>query len=37
MTEGSEFIRKSLQKWLKSKGADSIFIASGNPWQIQKC
>jgi putative transposase len=34
---GSEFIEKSLQKWLKSKGTDSIFIAPGSPWQNGKC
>jgi hypothetical protein len=30
---GSEFIEKSLQKWLKNKGTDSIFITPGSPWQ----
>lgn len=30
---GSEFIEKSLQKWLKEKGVDSIFIEPGSPWQ----
>ena len=30
---GSEFIEKSLQKWLKDKGIASIFIEPGSPWQ----
>jgi putative transposase len=30
---GSEFIEKSLQKWLKDKGVASIFIEPGSPWQ----
>ena len=30
---GSEFIEKSLQKWLRGKGIDSIFIDPGSPWQ----
>lgn len=34
---GSEFIEKSLQQWLRSKGTDSIFIAPGSPWQNGKC
>jgi putative transposase len=34
---GSEFIEKSLQKWLKEKGIDSIFIDPGSPWQNGKC
>ncbi len=29
----SEFIEKSLQKWLREKGIDSIFIDPGSPWQ----
>lgn len=33
----SEFIEKSLQKWLRSKGTDSIFIAPDSPWQNGKC
>lgn len=34
---GSEFIEKSLQKWLKEKGIASIFIEPGSPWQNGKC
>ena len=34
---GSEFIEKSLQKWLKEQGVDSIFIKPGSPWQNGKC
>jgi putative transposase len=34
---GSEFIEKSLQKWLKEKGVTSIFIEPGSPWQNGKC
>ncbi len=34
---GSEFIEKSLQKWLKGKGIDSIFIRPGSPWENGKC
>lgn len=34
---GSEFIEKSLQKWLREKGVDSIFIEPGSPWQNGKC
>jgi len=34
---GSEFIEKSLQKWLKDKGVASIFIEPGSPWQNGKC
>lgn len=34
---GSEFIEKSLQKWLKEKGVASIFIEPGSPWQNGKC
>ena len=34
---GSEFIEKSLQKWLREKGVDSIFIDPGSPWQNGKC
>jgi len=34
---GSEFIEKSLQKWLKAKGVASIFIEPGSPWQNGKC
>lgn len=34
---GSEFIEKSLQKWLRDKGIDSIFIEPGSPWQNGKC
>lgn len=34
---GSEFIEKSLQKWLKSQGTDSIFISPGSPWENGKC
>lgn len=34
---GSEFIEKALQKWLKSKGTNSIFIAPGSPWENGKC
>jgi len=34
---GSEFIEKSLQKWLRSKGTDSIFITPGSPWENGKC
>jgi putative transposase len=34
---GSEFIEKSLQKWLRSKGTDSIFINPGSPWENGKC
>ena len=30
---GSEFIEKSLQKWLREKGIDSIFIEPSSPWQ----
>jgi putative transposase len=34
---GSEFIEKSLQKWLGEKGVASIFIEPGSPWQNGKC
>ncbi len=34
---GSEFIEKSLRKWLKEQGTDSIFIDPGSPWQNGKC
>ena len=34
---GSEFIEKSLQKWLKEKGVAAIFIDPGSPWQNGKC
>jgi len=34
---GSEFIEKSLQKWLRDKGIDAIFIEPGSPWQNGKC
>jgi len=34
---GSEFIEKSLQKWLEEKGVASIFIEPGSPWQNGKC
>jgi putative transposase len=34
---GSEFIEKSLQKWLRDKGVASIFIEPGSPWQNGKC
>jgi putative transposase len=34
---GSEFIEKSLQKWLKEKGFASIFIEPGSYWQNGKC
>jgi putative transposase len=34
---GSEFIEKSLQKWLRSKGTESIFITPGSPWENGKC
>ena len=34
---GSEFIEKSLRKWLKEQGVDSIFIDPGSPWQNGKC
>lgn len=30
---GSEFIERALNKWLKSKGTDSIFITPGSPWE----
>lgn len=30
---GSEFIERALNKWLKSKGTDSIFITPGSPWK----
>jgi putative transposase len=34
---GSDFIEKSVQKWLKEKGVASIFIEPGSPWQNGKC
>ena len=34
---GSEFIEKALQKWLKEQGVDSIFITPGSPWENGKC
>lgn len=34
---GSEFIEKSLQKWLRENGVESIFIAPGSPWENGKC
>lgn len=34
---GSEFIEKSLNKWLREAGTDSIFIDPGSPWQNGKC
>jgi putative transposase len=33
---GSEFIEKSLRKWLKEQGTDSIFINPGSPWENGK-
>lgn len=34
---GSEFIERSLQKWLKEKGTLPLFIDPGSPWQNGKC
>lgn len=34
---GSEFIEKSLQKWLREHNVESIFIEPGSPWQNGKC
>lgn len=34
---GSEFIEKSLQKWLRENKTESIFIAPGSPWENGKC
>lgn len=34
---GSEFIEKSLQGWLKEQGTKPLFIDPGSPWQNGKC
>lgn len=34
---GSEFIARSLQGWLKQEGTKPIFIEPGSPWQNGKC
>jgi putative transposase len=34
---GSEFIARSLQEWLRSKGTGAIFITPGSPWENGKC
>ncbi len=34
---GSEFIEWALNKWLQSKGTESIFITPGSPWENGKC
>ena len=34
---GSEFIARSLQSWLKGKGTKPLFIDPGSPWQNGKC
>ena len=34
---GSEFIARSLQSWLKEKGTKPLFIEPGSPWQNGKC
>lgn len=34
---GSEFIERVLNKWLQSKGTESIFITPGSPWENGKC
>ncbi len=34
---GSEFIERPLNKWLRSKGTESIFITPGSPWENSKC
>lgn len=34
---GSEFIAKCLQSWLKDQGTKPLFIEPGSPWQNGKC
>jgi putative transposase len=34
---GSEFIEKSLQKWLNASGTKPLLIDPGSPWQNGKC
>lgn len=34
---GSEFIERALNKWLKQQGTESIFITPGSPWENGKC
>jgi putative transposase len=34
---GSEFIEKNLQKWLRQNNVDSIFITPGSPWENGYC
>lgn len=34
---GSEFVARSLQHWLKEHGTKPLFIEPGSPWQNGKC
>jgi putative transposase len=34
---GSEFVEKNLQKWLRQNNVDSIFITPGSPWENGFC
>lgn len=34
---GSEFVERSLQGWLKDQGTRPLFIEPGSPWQNGKC
>ena len=34
---GSEFIERSLQEWLKKQGTESLFITPASPWENGKC
>jgi putative transposase len=34
---GSEFVEKNLQKWLRQNNVDSIFITPGSPWENGYC
>lgn len=34
---GPEFVEKSLKKWLKFHGTETIHIEPGHPWQNGKC
>lgn len=34
---GSEFIERTLNKWLKEQGTVPVFITPGSPWENGKC